>query len=76
MITRRLFESDVRRHFTGEVIGASAELHKLRGHAFVFNQSTNRYMKRPDLRTRLFSLGDAGLIVIDIPREVVLDSLE
>jgi hypothetical protein len=31
IITRRRFESDMRRHFVGEVIGISGELCRLRG---------------------------------------------
>ncbi len=76
IITRRLFESDVRRHFIGEVIGVSDELYEVQGYAFVFNPGTNEYRKRPDLRTRIFSPGKEGFIVNKIPREVAIESLE
>ena len=76
IITRRLFERDVRRHFAGEVTGFSGELHEVRGYAFVFNPGTNNYEKRPEPRIRIFSLGEAGLIVQRIPRGVAIESLE
>ena len=76
IITRRRFEIDVRRHFAGEVIGISGELHKVRGYAFVFTSGTNEYRKRPELRTRLFSLGQDGFIVTMIPKETAVASLE
>ena len=76
IITRRLFESDVRRHFIGEVTGVSGELHEVLGYAFVFHIGTNEFRKRPELRTRIFSLGQQGFIVNKIPREVAIESLE
>jgi hypothetical protein len=76
IITRRLFEGDIRRHFVGEVTRVSGELQEVRGYAFVFHPGTNEYKKRPELRTRVFSLGEVGLIVNKIPREVVIAALE
>jgi len=76
IITRRRFESDGRRHFVGEVTGISGELYKVQGYAFVLNAGTNEYERRPELRTRLFSLGQDGFIVNKIPREVSIASLE
>ena len=76
IITRRLFEGDVRRHFAGEVIGVSGELHEVQGYAFVFNPGTNEYKKRPEIRTRIFSPGQEGLIVNKIPREVIIELIE
>lgn len=76
IITRRRFESDVRRHFVGEVIGISGELHSVQGYAFVFTPGANEYKRRSESRTRLFSLGEEGLIVNKIPREIAIASLE
>jgi hypothetical protein len=76
IITRRLFDGDVRRHFACEITGISGELREVKGYAFVFNPATNGFRKLPELRTRLFSLGEEGCIVNKIPREVVIESLE
>ena len=76
IITRRLFEGDPRRHFAGEVTVVSGDLQEVRGYTFVFNRATNEYKKRPELRTRIFSLGQADFIVNKIPREVAIESLE
>lgn len=76
IITRRVFEEDVRRHFAGEVTAASDELFEIQGFTFVFHGGTNEYRKRPELRTRIFSLADSGHIVNRIPREVDIGSLE
>ena len=76
IITRRRFESDVRRHFVGEVTGISGELQKIQGYEFVFNKATNEYTKLPELRTRVFSIGQEGFVVNMIPPEVIIGSLE
>ena len=76
IITRRLFEGDVRRHFAGEVTAVSGELYEVRGYAFVFNPGNNEFQKRPEIRTRIFSLGQDGFIVTKISREVAIESLE
>ena len=76
IITRRQFENDVRRHFAGEVTGISGTLHRIQGYAFVFNMGTNEFLKHPELRTRLFSLGEEGFIVNIIPSEVIIASLK
>ena len=75
IITRRLFENDVRRHFAGEVTRISGDLQEIQGYAFVFEPGMNEYKKRPELRTRIFSLGMDGLIVTKIPASVAIESL-
>jgi hypothetical protein len=76
IMTRRLFADDVHPHFVGEVSAASGPLFRAQGYAFVFDSATNSYLKHPALRTRLFSLSDAGHIINVIPREVDLDALQ
>ena len=76
IITRRLFEGDLRRHFVGEVTRVSGELQEVKGYAFVFNRTTNEFRMRPESRTRIFSLGQADFIVNKIPREVTIESLQ
>ncbi len=73
IITRRLFEGDIRRHFAGEVTAVMGELQEVSGYVFVFHPETNQYERRPELRTRIFSLGQQGFIVNKIPREVAIE---
>ncbi len=75
IMTRRLFEEDIRRHFAGEVTGVSDALVELQGHTFVFNTSVNEYKRLPEIRTRIFSPGDAGHVVNRLPRDVDLGQL-
>lgn len=76
IITRRLFDGDVRRHFLGRITGVAGNLQEVQGYAFVYQPGINEYKKRPELRSRVFSLGDVGLIVNKIPMEINIESLE
>ena len=75
VMTRRLFDEDIRRHFAGEVGAVSGYLVELVGYTFIFNTSINEYRKLPEIRTRIFSLGDSGHIVNKIPPEVDFSAL-
>ena len=76
IMTRRLFTDDVHLHFVGEISAVAGPLFKAQGYSFVFDSGTNSYVKHPKVRTRLFSLSDAGHIITVIPQEVDLNSLE
>ena len=76
IMTRRLFADDVHPHFACEIIAVDGPLFRAQGFPFVFDSGTNSYLKHPDLRTRLFSLSDAGHIINVIPQEVDLNSLQ
>ncbi len=75
VMTRRLFLDDIRRHFAGEVISSGEGLFELKGYAFVYNVGSDRYQKRPEVRTRIFSFVDGIHIINKLPREVAIDSI-
>lgn len=70
VITRRLFEGDVRRHFAGTVTGSYDAAVRLIGYAFVLDASSSRYVKLAGERTRIFDLSDSGFICNVLPPEV------
>jgi hypothetical protein len=74
-MTRRLFEDDIHCHFVGAVVATSETLTELRGHTFIFQQSTGGYARLPEERTRIFSLGEAGHIVNKIPKQVDVNAV-
>ncbi|CAN5619693.1 hypothetical protein BH24DEI1_BH24DEI1_18260 [soil metagenome] len=78
IVTRLLFENDVRRHFVGEVEAATESIARIRGYAFVFEFDSNmyRFVRRPELRVRLVSLADGNNVINIIPREVDLEDLQ
>jgi hypothetical protein len=76
VITRRLFEGDLRRHFVGEVLAVSEVGVRIEGYVFVFDTVKNQFVKRLEKRIRLIGFLDCGHIVKVIPSEVKLDELE
>mgnify|MGYP000560200848 CR=1 FL=1 len=44
--------------------------------AFVFDDVTKQFVRREDLRTRIFSLMDAGLVIHILPGETRLDEVQ
>jgi len=75
VITRRLFEGDIRRHFVGEVQDASDSAARLCGYVFVFDVGRSQFIKRPERRVRIIGLADSGSIINVIPAEVDLNAV-
>jgi hypothetical protein len=72
IMTRRLFREDFRRHFVGEVEELFGGTLRAHGYSFIYDEVLNDFVRREDLRTRLFSAIDAGLMIFVLPAEVVL----
>ena len=75
IITRRLFDADLRRHFVGEVKALEDNVLRVEGYAFVFDESHSKFIKRPERRVRIISIADSGVIINVIPTEVNLNEL-
>ena len=76
IITRRIFADDLRRHFVGLCTHVNDNHARVEGYAFVFDASRNEYQRKPELRTRVFSLVGAGLIITVLPGEVDVAALK
>lgn len=72
VIVRRKFEGDLRRHFIGEVLAVNETVARVEGYVFVVDNVTNQYLRRPDQRTRLIGLADAGYIINVLPAKTDL----
>ena len=75
LIVRRRFDTDLRRHFVGEVKQVSEFLARVAGYTFVFDANAGSLVKRPGLRVRLFSLIGEGNIINVIPESANLDKV-
>ena len=75
VITRRRFTGDLRRHFIGEVIGCSDIAVRVMGYVFVFDEMSGEFVRREDLRTRIFPLTDGGFIIYFIPKDVNIEDI-
>ncbi|MCA9403422.1 MAG: hypothetical protein KC897_06550 [Candidatus Omnitrophica bacterium] len=76
VITRRLFDGDLRRHFIGEVKAASDWAARVEGYVFVYDSGISQFARREELRTRIISISDFGQIINVIPSRVELQRLE
>ena len=76
VITRRTFEGNLRRQFVGVVQAVTDFAMRVQGYAFVFDDVTKQFVRREDLRTRIFSLLDAGLVIHILPEETRLDDVQ
>ncbi|MBE0541878.1 MAG: hypothetical protein IH623_10870 [Verrucomicrobia bacterium] len=76
VIHRRLFDKDVRRHFIGEIEDCEQGVARATGYVFVIDDLSNHlFVKRPDKRTKIFSLTDGTLIVNVVPPAVDLEKV-
>lgn len=75
IVTRRLFEGDLRRHFAGIVEEVSEPLIRVSGHVFVFDEGANEFVRRDEERHRLFSTADSGHIINILPETTDMTKL-
>jgi len=75
VIIRRLFEKDLRRHFIGEIIEVSEALIRANGYIFLFDETTKEFERREKEQTNIYSLIDAGIVVIVIPEEIIIEEI-
>lgn len=76
IITRRLFDGDIRRHFAGVIEEVSEPLVRAVGYVFVFDETKNTFVRRDEVRTRVFSLAEAGFIINILPDYVDITNLQ
>ena len=62
LIERRMFPDDVRRHFVGEVEAASDRAIRLKGYLFVYDSGAGKFLRKPELRTRVVALDNRVVI--------------
>ena len=67
IILRRNFEGDLRRHFIGEIVAANDTLARVAGYAFVLDNTTGQFGRRPERRIRIFGFAESGNIINVLP---------
>ena len=65
IMVRRVFVGDLRRHFVGEIKEVGDTAIRAEGYSFVFDEGEGEYHRKPELRSRIFSL-TAGRIIINV----------
>ena len=49
---------------------------RVQGYAFVFDDYSKQFVRREDLRTRIFSFTDAGLVIYVLPGEAHIEDIQ
>jgi hypothetical protein len=76
IIERRYFESDLRRHFAGEIVRSSETAIRLIGYVWVYNSNKGEFIKKPEKRERVFNIsGDNRLTINILPPETIIDEI-
>ena len=75
IMIRRAFVGDLRRHFVGEIKEIGDTAIRVEGYAFIFNEGSNEYYRKPELRTRIFSITDGRTIINVIPPLTVIEKV-
>jgi hypothetical protein len=70
VVLRRLFETEVRRSFVGEVMEASDVAIKAQGYEFIYDEANNNFVRSELERSRIFSLIDAGTVLRVLPNDI------
>jgi hypothetical protein len=75
VIERRLFESDVRRHFIGQVQGTDVMAMRVTGFVFVLDTTSSTWVRGGETRTRIIPIGSSGFVINVLPRDTHLDDV-
>lgn len=73
IVEHRRFESDMRRHFIGEVQYYDSDHLRVKGFLFVFDHGCGEFVRVPPERTRVFSI-DNHISITVLPKEFELAS--
>ena len=76
VVVRRAFETDLRRHFIGEIKVANGSIARIEGYLMVFDKSKNIFIKKPIVRNTIMDLSSSGYWVNIIPKDVKLEDLK
>jgi hypothetical protein len=75
IMIKRAFVGDIRRHFVGEIKKVDDNAIRVEGFVFIFDDGSNEYLRKPEIRTRIFSLIDARIIINIIPSSTVIEKV-
>ncbi len=75
VIERRLFETDVRRHFVGVIERVEATSIRATGYFFVYDTGSTTFVRGNEQRTRVMPLATSDLIINVAPSETSLEDV-
>jgi len=75
VIERRLFDTDVRRHFFGVIERVEATAIRVTGYFFIYDPSSTTFVRGDKQRTRVMPLATSDLIINVAPSETRLEDV-
>ncbi len=76
VIERRMFETDIRRHFLGQVKRVTETGVRVEGYPFVFDNSSARFERKQNRRIRIISLVNERNLINVLPSETDIEAIE
>ncbi len=76
VIERRMFDSDVRRHFFGVVERVNSSAMRISGYVFVYDSSSSTYVRGLEPRTRVIPLVASGFVINVAPQETSVEDVQ
>ncbi|MFZ0493766.1 MAG: hypothetical protein WAM81_11290 [Acidimicrobiia bacterium] len=76
VIERRLFDSDLRRHFFGVVERVDMSAIRITGYVFVYNSSSSTYARGSQPRTRVIPLAASGFVINVAPGDTNVEEVQ
>ena len=73
IVHRRLFEADHSRFFVGRVEGYDSGVARVSGYSFGRDHLNSKFIRKPDLRTKLIGIGSGTLIIYCLPNDISLE---
>jgi len=74
IIERRYFPNDLRRHFVGQIVECTETVMRVKGRAWVFDESKGEFACKREVRERIIALGERLTINV-IPQETSLEDV-
>ena len=69
VVERRLFDTDVRRHFCGVIDAVDTGAIRVTGYVFVYDPGTSGYVRSASQRTRTVPTAASGFVINLVPSE-------
>ena len=75
IVHRRLFETDHSRFFVGKVEGYDCGIARVSGYSYGRDHLNSKFIRKPDLRTKLIGITSGSLIIYCLPNDISLDDV-
>ena len=75
VIERRMFDSDLRRHFFGAVERVDTSAIRITGYVFVYNSNSSTYVRGSRQRTRVIPLTASGFVINIAPGDTNIEEV-